>query len=120
MAAKLPPEVATLIGAAVRVVVYSRNHGNTREVPAQLLQDLGRAVTVFPSPPYEVAAAVPWCAPGDRQEDVWLIRFDDNDRSDAVYTGPDAETEARAAWTRHCGPSGTWNGYLFRLVRQEG
>ncbi len=58
-----------------------------------------------------------FCAPGDRQEDAWLIRFDDNDVGDKVFIGQDAEHEARAMWESMCGPNGTWNGYLFRLAR---
>ena len=61
-----------------------------------------------------------WCAPGDAQEDVWLIRFDDPDMQTPVFTGDNAEAEARAAWERHCGPGqGAYNGYLFRLVRRD-
>lgn len=64
-------------------------------------------------------AEAPWCAPGDRQEDVWIIRFEDRDRAEMIFTGPDAEAEATKAWDELCGPSGTWNGYLFALVRLE-
>lgn len=55
-----------------------------------------------------------WAAPGDQQEDAWLVRFCDNDIRDAIYTGPDAEREAWAAWNRHA-PG--YNMYVFRLAR---
>ena len=54
-----------------------------------------------------------WAAPGDQQKDVWLLRFCDNDVRDAMWTGPDAEAEAWAAWNRHA-PG--YNCYLFRLA----
>jgi hypothetical protein len=60
-----------------------------------------------------------WCAPGDDQRDVWLVRFNDADMREALYTGPDAERDARAKWGMMCGPSGTWNGYLFRLAKRS-
>ncbi|WP_447724665.1 hypothetical protein [Sphingomonas koreensis] len=55
-----------------------------------------------------------WAAPGDQQEDAWLVRFCDNDIRDAIYTGPDAEREAWEAWNRHA-PG--YNMYVFRLAR---
>jgi hypothetical protein len=57
----------------------------------------------------------PWCAPGDDQQDAWIVRFNDTDMREAIFRGPDAERDARAKWEMMCGPSGTWNGYLFRL-----
>lgn len=54
-----------------------------------------------------------WAAPGDRQEDAWLVRFCDNDIRDLIFTGPDAEKEAWAAWNRHA-PG--YNIYVFRLA----
>jgi hypothetical protein len=54
-----------------------------------------------------------WAAPGDQQEDVWLLRFCDNDVRDAMWSGEDAEAEAWAAWNRHA-PG--YNCYLFRLA----
>jgi hypothetical protein len=54
-----------------------------------------------------------WCQPGnfgEEQHRVWLVRFDDPDQSDAVFTGPDAETEARAFYEQ---ATATWNCYLF-------
>lgn len=60
---------------------------------------------------------VNYCAPGDRREvDVWILRFEDPSLRECVFEGPDAELEARRAWERHCGPSGHFNGYLFRLA----
>lgn len=55
-----------------------------------------------------------WAAPGDRQEDVWLIRFDDNDIRDLVFMGDDAEKEAWKAWNRH---SPGYNCRVFRLAQ---
>jgi hypothetical protein len=47
------------------------------------------------------------------------VRFNDADMREALYTGPDAERDARAKWGMMCGPSGTWNGYLFRLAKRS-
>jgi len=60
-----------------------------------------------------------WAAPGDQQEDAWLVRFCDRDCGDAIFTGPDAEAEAWAYWERYA-PS--FNIYVFRLaaLRQPG
>lgn len=52
-----------------------------------------------------------WAAPGDRQFDVWLVRFDDADVRDMVFKGPEAEAEAWAAWERHA------PGYNMRVFR---
>ena len=54
-----------------------------------------------------------WAAPGDQQEDAWLLRFCDNDVRDLIWTGEDAEQEAWAAWNLHA-PG--YNCYLFRLA----
>lgn len=54
-----------------------------------------------------------WAAPGDQQEDAWLVRFCDNDVRDMIFTGPEAEQEAWAAWERH---SPGYNMYVFRLA----
>lgn len=54
-----------------------------------------------------------WAAPGDQQEDAWLVRFCDRDCGDAIFTGPDAEAEAWAYWERYA-PS--FNIYVFRLA----
>lgn len=42
-----------------------------------------------------------------------MLRFCDNDVRDAMWTGPEAEAEAWAAWNRHA-PG--YNCYVFRLV----
>lgn len=55
-----------------------------------------------------------WAAPGDQQEDAWLLRFCDKERGDCIWTGEDAEAEAWAAWNQWA-PS--YNCYLFRLAR---
>lgn len=55
-----------------------------------------------------------WAAPGDQQEDAWLLRFCDKDRREAIWTGPDAEREAWAAWEQY---APTYNCYVFRLAR---
>lgn len=58
-----------------------------------------------------------WCAPGDRQADVWILRFDDRDRREMVFEGENAEADARAAWALYCGQHGTWNCSLFQLAK---
>jgi hypothetical protein len=55
-----------------------------------------------------------WAAPGDQQEDAWLVRFCDKDCGEAIFTGLNAEAEARAYWNRYA-PS--YNIYVFRLAR---
>lgn len=77
------------------------------------LASLSPAPAVNREKPY-LSDQFEWAAPGDQQEDAWLVRFCDNDIRDALYTGPDAEREARAAWERHA-PG--YNMYLFRLAR---
>ena len=42
-----------------------------------------------------------WAAPGDQQEDAWLVRFCDKDCGEAVFTGPDAERQAWDYWNRY-------------------
>lgn len=62
----------------------------------------------------------PWLQPGDRPHQVWMLRFDDNDLRDMIWTDEDAEKDARAAYERY---SPTWNCYLFATVAapvQEG
>lgn len=59
-----------------------------------------------------------FAAPGDRQDDVWLLRFDDPDRGEMFFGGPDyapgeAERLAWKAWNRF---KPTWNCYLFHVV----
>lgn len=55
-----------------------------------------------------------WAAPGDRQEDAWLIRFCDKDCREAIFTGPDAEREAWEHWNRY---APAFNIYAFRLAK---
>lgn len=55
-----------------------------------------------------------WAAPGDRQEDAWIVRFCDNDIGDMIFTGEDAEKQAWKAWEMHA-PG--YNMYLFRLAK---
>lgn len=55
-----------------------------------------------------------WAAPGDQQEDAWLVRFCDKDCGEAIFTGPDAEREAWEYWNRY---SPAYNLYVFRLAR---
>jgi hypothetical protein len=68
---------------------------------------------------HNVGETFRWCAPGDDQKDVWIVRFNDADMREAIFTGPDAERDARAKWDLMCSPSGTWNGYLFRLASRD-
>src|SRR5215216_170085 len=53
-----------------------------------------------------------WCQPGDIKERCWLLRFDDQDRGDAVFTN---EAEARDMFRR--ANDGGWNCYLFAAAR---
>ncbi len=55
-----------------------------------------------------------WAAPGDEQEDAWLVRFCDKDCGEATFTGADAAREAWEYWNRYA-PS--YNLYVFRLAR---
>ena len=57
-----------------------------------------------------------FAAPGplSTQEDAWIIRFNDPDCREAVFTGPDAEEQARQHWNRY---SPAFNMYVFRLAR---
>jgi hypothetical protein len=51
-----------------------------------------------------------WCQPGDRPNRAFILRFDDPDRRDMVWTDEDAQARAVEAWRRFY-PS--WNCYLF-------
>lgn len=55
----------------------------------------------------------PWAQPGDRPERVWILRFDDADRREMIWTGEDAEAEATAAYRLF---SPTWNCTLLATV----
>jgi hypothetical protein len=57
-----------------------------------------------------------WAAPGDQQEDAWIVRFCDNDVRDMLFTGPDAEREAWEAWNKHA-PG--YNIYVFQLAHLQ-
>jgi hypothetical protein len=54
-----------------------------------------------------------YAAPGDNQEDRWLLRFADPDCREAMFSGPDAEREAWDAWNRYAPGFNCW---LFRLA----
>lgn len=55
-----------------------------------------------------IAKGAQWCQPGDRQnERHFIVRFDDADRGDAVFTD---EAEAREFWAR---ATMNWNCWLF-------
>lgn len=57
------------------------------------------------------------CAPGDMQDSPrWILRFADNDLSDMHFDNAD---EAHARWQFHCGPSGSWNGWLFETAKMR-
>ena len=77
------------------------------------------AAAAMPGPPSRegpgryLADRFQWAAPGDQQEDAWIVRFCDNDVRDMIFTGPEAEQEAWAAWERHA-PG--YNIYVFRLA----
>ena len=63
--------------------------------------------------PRYLAGRFDWAAPGDQQEDAWLVRFCDKDCGEAIFTGPDAASEAWEHWNRYA-PS--YNIYVFRLA----
>lgn len=52
----------------------------------------------------------PWCQPGDQTDRAFRLRFEDPDMREMIWTGPDAEKEALAAYNQYA-PS--WNVYLF-------
>lgn len=54
-----------------------------------------------------------WAAPSDQQEDMWMLRFHDQDCGEAIFTGDDAEKEAWKAWNQY---SPSFNINLFRLA----
>lgn len=58
----------------------------------------------------------PYCAPGDRAEPVWLIRYDDRNMRELTFTGPDAEERAR---TRYRELSVNWNVTLYAPALAE-
>lgn len=64
------------------------------------------------APPY-LAGRFKFAAPGDRQEDMWVLRFDDAERREMQWTGPDAEAEAWAHWDRF---APAWNCRVFRTA----
>lgn len=57
-----------------------------------------------------------YCAPGDDQNPLWILIFEDRDQGHNFYK---TEAEAREAWERHCGPSGMWNGRLLQTVERD-
>lgn len=52
----------------------------------------------------------PWCQPGDQPHRAFRLRFEDPDMREMVWTGPDAEAGALAAYNRY---APAWNVYLF-------
>lgn len=52
----------------------------------------------------------PWCQPGDQTDRAFRLRFEDPDMREMIWTGPDAEKKALAAYNQYA-PS--WNVYLF-------
>lgn len=64
--------------------------------------------------PHYLSDRFAYAAPGDQQEDAWLLRFCDTERREAIWTGPDAEAEAWKAWEQY---APTYNCYVFRLAR---
>ena len=52
----------------------------------------------------------PWCQPGDQTQRAFRLRFEDPDMREMVWTGPDAEKEALAAYNQY---APAWNVYLF-------
>lgn len=102
---------------------YLGTGSNSKQADDQEVEDLAtlaecrEVLSTLPQEqwPY-LADRFKWAAPGDRQEDAWLLRFCDNDVRDAIWTGPEAEAEAWAAWNRHA-PG--YNCYLFRLATMQ-
>lgn len=95
--------------------VYCRNCGLRANSPTAWNTRIACTPTAVDGDMVErnLAGHFKWAAPGDRQEDVWLIRFDDNDIHDLVFIGDDAEKEAWQAWNRH---SPGYNCRVFRLA----
>ncbi|WP_210482695.1 hypothetical protein [Microvirga antarctica] len=65
-----------------------------------------------PTPPAvtepSIARGTKWCQPGDMQANrYFIVRFDDADRGDAIFTD---EAEAREFWAR---ATMSWNCWLF-------
>jgi len=52
-----------------------------------------------------------WCQPGDQPKRHWLVKFEDTDKGEAVFTD---EAEAREFFDRADG--GGWNCWLFAAV----
>ncbi|QIG77741.1 hypothetical protein EVB64_154 [Rhizobium phage RHph_TM61] len=53
---------------------------------------------------------------GDQSHRVWVIIYEDADMSTAVFTGPDAEKEAREQYERS---KIGWNCYLMCTAYEE-
>ena len=94
-------------GATVHVTLWNERAG------PHLLDALETPAAGEGRPPY-LSDRFEFAAPGDHQEDAWLLRFCDADQRDCIWTGEDAEREAWAAWDKW---APAWNIYLFRLAR---
>ena len=62
----------------------------------------------------ECAGIGAWCAPGDRQQQKWLLTFDDSDRNYALY---DDEARARDGFGR--AEAMGWNCYLWCISARK-
>lgn len=58
--------------------------------------------------------AVTLCAPGDQQQQRWMLTYEDASRDHELY---ESEDEARAAF---CRANERWNCYLWRIEERNG
>lgn len=54
-----------------------------------------------------------YAAPGDRQQEVWRLRFDDAEMREMIFVGEDAEAHAWEAWDRF---APAWNCTVYRIA----
>jgi hypothetical protein len=76
----------------------------------------GAAVSDMPEGAAEALGAIahhsrhPWAQPGDVPNRVWILRFDDNDMREMIWTDEHAEADAWKAYRLY---STTWNVTLY-------
>jgi hypothetical protein len=97
-----------------RVLVFSRDDRVINATNASVKKLRSSLAALTPSAP--IAAPVrewrhEWCQPGDQPKRHWLVKFEDTEKGDAVFTD---EAEAREFFDRADG--GGWNCWLFAAV----
>ena len=109
-AASEPFDVSEILAATAQCAADMEREDREKAIPAPVASEgLVEALRVG----RYLADRFLWAAPGDQQEDAWLLRFCDNDVRDVYWHGEEAETDAWAAWNWHA-PG--YNCYLFRLA----